>query len=596
MGRTVSDYVMDFVARTGVKDIFFISGGGNRFLAEAMANNPSLNYVCTHNEQALSMAVEGYARVRGFGVGLVTLGPGATNAITGTWGAYLDSTPCMMLSGQSPSRHLIGETGLRQFGVQEVGIIPAVQHFTKYASLVKNASEIGAELRRAYVKAHEGRPGPVWLDIPGDVQNARLPEGTPSPALPLLPYEQFVPSPTDVDRVVDLIRKAQRPLLYVGQGVRLAHAQSELETLLSHVSIPVVTSWNGADLLHETHPLYIGRPGMFGQRAANFAVQNSDLLLTLGARLSVPQVGYNYQTFAPDATRIFVDVDPAELTKKEVQPHYPLQADARAFLRALNSSLSETLAWPEWLAHSKQLKEKYPSVSPAWRNEGRYVNSYVFTEALSRHLRPREVVATDMGTSFTGTYQSLQLQPGQRVITSSGMSAMGWGLPGAIGACLANNRERTICLTGDGGLMFNLQELQTLKHHKLPLKVFIYSNEGYLAMRKMWDRNFQGKKYIGTEKGSGVSMPDFMKLAEGFDLPHSRIRNHTELYQQLPSILESEGPYVCELMMEPNQALEPCLVSRNGPDGKPLPPPDFGDMYPFLSPEELREAMPWRRT
>lgn len=587
MTTKVSDYVVNFIADKGVRDVFFISGGWVRHFAQSLANHPQINYVCNHNEQALSMSVEAYARMRGFGVGIVTSGPAVTNAITGAAGAYLDSTPCMFISGQVHT-HTIKPPRLRQLGIQEVDAVGLVEKVTKYAKLVRNPNDVPYELEKAHHIAKSGRPGPVWLDIPLDVQSANIEESHTLKFSPE-PQRQFGDLEEKIPIVVNLLNNAKRPVIYAGQGIRLSGGEREFERFLEHFHAPVVTSWNGSDLMYEDHPLYAGRPGSFGQRASNLTLQNSDLLLAIGARMSISQVGSNYPSFARAATKVFVDIDPEEHVKNAVRPDIPVTSDALTFLQRLNESIEgKDKHYDEWLSRVNKYKKDYPNTLPEWRSREDFVNSYEFIERLSDALSERDVITTDMGTSFTGTYQSIKLKKGQRIITSSGLAAMGWGLPGAIGACFGHDGRRTICITGDGGLQFNVQELQTVRHHNLPVKIFVLDNQGYLTMKATYNRDFGGR-HVGAEKNSGVSLPDFVKVAAAYGIPGEHIHNHSELARRLPSILDTPGPYLTNIVMDPEQSLEPRVlgIEINGRKHDA----SLEDMTPHLSPEEMKRQM-----
>jgi acetolactate synthase I/II/III large subunit len=586
----VCDYVMDFLVDKGINNIFMIAGGGSKFLNDAVGRKKELKYICHHNEQALSMAVEAHSRIKGFGVGLVTSGPGVTNAVTGVYGAWTDSTPCLFISGQVGSQYTIGNSGLRQYGVQEVDAISIVKSITKYAVMIKNPEDIKYELEKAFHLAKIGRAGPVWIDIPMDVQKAEI---NPEELKGFKTLEEEIVSHEEIDakieEIVKSIKSSKRPIIYLGQGIRLSGGIHELKKLLERIKIPVIASWNAADIIEEDNELHVGRAGMFGQRAANFAIQNCDLLLSIGSRLSISQTGYNFKAFARVAKKIIVDVDDNELKKPNVNPDVSVRCDAKIFLEKLNFRLTEELEWNSWLERCNLWKRRFLNVLPEWKAQKDFVNSYVFIDKLSDFLNEGDVITTDMGTSFTGTYQSIKLKKGQRIVTSCGAAAMGWGLASSIGACIANNRKRVICLSGEGGLQMNIQEFQTIKHNNLPVKLFVVNNQEYHTITEMQERGFDGL-YVGSEKGSGVSFPDTEKIAKAYGFPFLRIENHERLEDGIKRALDSDGAFICEIMVNPKQPLEPRMTSKIGKNGKKYVP-GLEDMAPFISDEEMKKNM-----
>lgn len=590
----VADYITEFVGDIGVKHIFAIPGAGSMYLNDALGRSKSVQHVSNHHEQALAMAVEAYSRVKGFGVGLVTTGPGGTNAITGVAGAWIDSTPCLFLSGQINVKDTIINTKLRQRGIQEVDIISLVKPITKYAAMVTDPNKIKYHLQKACYLAKSGKPGPVWLDIPLDVQRFNV---NPQD------LEEFIPSDEEkpdcdsketlrkkVASTVECLKNSKRPIIWAGNGIKLSGAQKELEDLLKKIKIPVATTWNGADIIEESHELYAGRPGLFGQRGANFAIQNSDLLITIGNRLSIPQTGYRFDAFARGAKKVFVDIDKAEIYEKPIKPDIAIAADAKEFLTELNLQMSGT-AMPDlshWISTCKKWKEKYPVALPDYLKKKEYVNSYTFVDNLSDCLTNSDVIVTDMGTSFTTTFQAFKVKKGQKFFTSSGLASMGFGLPGAIGACFASDKKRTICLVGEGSFMFNMQELQTIVHHNLPIKIFLFNNQVYLSVKIMQDNNFQGF-HVGADAKSGVSFPDMIKIAHAFGIETEQIKNHSELHK-IKNALEAEGPILCEILLDPDEVLSPRLKTTTRKDGSLTQSP-LEDLWPFLGREEFKNNM-----
>jgi acetolactate synthase I/II/III large subunit len=589
----LSEYIFSFIADIGVREVFAVSGGGAMHLVDAVASEERLRYIATHHEQAAAMAAEGYARITGKpGVALVTSGPGGTNATTGVCGAWIDSIPTIFISGQVTSDTLIADTGLRQFGIQESNIVDLVRPITKYAVTVTDPLTIKYHLQKAYHLAITGRPGPVWLDIPLDVQGRmiNLDElGSYVPEEPHIPGERTTLS-RQVEQCIALLRQAERPVLITGYGIRLARAEQEIITLVEELGIPVISSWTSSDLIPTEHELYIGRSGIMGDRAGNFTVQNADLLLILGSRMSIPQVGYNFKTFARSAQRIVVDIDQKELDKPSIKADLPILADAGDFIRELLHQLSNNNVptCPAWLTRCREWKAKYPVVLPEYRTNGDGVNSFHFVDQLAQRLGNDAVVVTDMGTSFTCTMQTFRTKAGQRLFTSSGHASMGFGLPGAIGACFGHDRRQTICISGDGGLQMNIQELQTLVTYKLPVILFVLNNGGYLTIKLMQQNHFG--RYVGSDPGSGVICPDIIKVATAYGIPSLRINNQRELDQQLDSVLNQTGPFICEIMMPEDQPLIPRVSSLKKPDGTIISKP-LEDLYPFLDREEFAANM-----
>lgn len=591
----LSDFVFKYFSENiGIRHIFLISGGGNMHLTDAVGKNKDLSYVCPLHEQAVAMAVEGYVRVNNkLAVGLVTSGPSATNAITGVSGAWIDSIPCIFISGQVNLEDTIRNKPLRQLGLQEVDIVNIVKSITKYAVVIDDPSTILYHLEKASFLARHGRPGPVWLDIPLNIQGAVIDESK---------LKKFDPSELasemdakglkeKVSETINMLNESQRPVILAGNGIRLSNGQKDFEALIKRLNIPVLTTWGGADLIADDDKLCIGRPGLFGQRAANFALQNSDVLLCIGTRLSIPQTGYNHRAFARKSKVIMIDISKPELEKERIHVELPINYDAGFFLKEMISQLPgyRPRKSDEWIARCRDWKKRYPVVLKEYLDEKSYVNSYVFIDALSDELDNKDVIVTDMGTSFTCTFQTFKVKKGQRFFTSSGLASMGFGLPGSIGACFANNQKRTICISGDGGLQMNIQELQLLVYHKLPIKLFVLNNEGYLAVKNHQDSNFKGH-YVGAGKTSGVSFPDTIKVAEAYGIRTIKINNHDELRSGIKTVLNSEGPIVCEVMMSSEQKLGPRLASRLKKDGTMEQTP-LEEMFPFLEKEEFLKNM-----
>src|SRR3990167_1862694 len=588
----VADYIISFLEGAGVRDFFTVSGGGSIFLDDALAANPNIRYYCCHHEQAVAMATEGYARARGdLGVSVVTTGPGSTNAITGVAGSWMDSVPHMVLSGQVFLNQTIRKTGARQIGVQEINIIDIVRPLTKLAVMVESADKIKYFLQKAVYVAKAGRPGPVWLDIPADVQNARVhPDDLVSfDPSELKPAEFDAHLKEKVREAVNFLRAAKRPLVHVGQGVRIAGAAQEFRRLIETHRLPFVSARNVNDMIETDHDLYVGRPGTFAQRGANFAVQNCDVYLAVGTRLSLPQTGYRSKDYARHARRIMVDIDRAELEKDTLDIHLKIHADAGRFLRELIDQLqSVQLNTTSWVEQCRHWKKKYPVVLPEYKDQKGSVNSYYFTDVLSDLLGPGDLIVTDMGIAFQGTHQAFRVKKGQRLFTNCGYAAMGWGLPAAVGACIGIGKKRTICIAGEGGLQMNLQELATVMHNKLPIKLFVLNNGGYLTIKQTQEYGFGGR-LMGCNQDSGLSFPDMKSISAAYGFDFLRVRDQKNLKSAVEKAISGPGPFVCEIMMDPNQAQIPKFLARKNPDGSTLPTP-LEDLYPYLDEAEFKKT------
>ncbi len=593
----VADYVMQTLADRGVRHLFLVTGGGAMHLNDAIGRESRMEYVCNHHEQASAMAAEGYARVSGqIGVVNVTAGPGGVNALNGVFGAFTDSIPMLVLSGQVKRETCLHTHGLggklRQLGDQEVDIVAMVRNITKYAVMVTEPESIRYHLERALHLATTGRPGPCWLDIPVDVQGAQI---DPASLRGYDPSEDKRDS--DEDRlpvicreVIEKISAAKRPVILAGTGVRLAGAVDIFQRVIEKLGVPVTTAWTH-DIVASSNPLFCGRPGSIGDRPGNFTVQNSDLVLIIGSRLNIRQVSYNWGNFARHAEKIQVDVDRAELEKPMVKIDFPVCSDARLFLGEMERQLGHykpTPAHRDWLHWCRERRQRYPVFRPeAQMSAGREINPYHFAHVLSRELAPDDVVACGDATATIVTFQCADIQLGQRLFSNSGAASMGHDLPAAIGAAVARGGQRVICLAGDGSLQMNIQELQTVAHHRWPLKLFVLNNGGYLSIRQT-QASFFGLQ-VGATPESGVSFPDSVLLARAYGLNACRLEG-PDFMETLREVLASPGPEVCEVMLDRAQGFEPKLTSRRLPDGRMVSSP-LEDMAPFLSREELQENM-----
>lgn len=592
----LSDYIVTTLASHGIRHVFMVTGGAAMHLNDAFGRESRITKVCCHHEQSCAMAAESYYRVSNRMAAVnVTAGPGATNAITGVYGAYVDSMAMIVLSGQSKRETLVRSTKLplRQLGDQEVDIVKMVKGVTKYSVLVDDPMTIRDHLEKALHLATQGRPGPVWLDIPIDVQAAQI---DPVALKGYDPNEE-VTCRADAGlsesarEILGRMTEAKRPVIYAGTGVRLSGRYDLFLKLADRLGIPVVAAWNSNDLLPNEHPCYAGRPGTIGDRAGNFTVQNSDFLLILGCRLNIRLVSYNWVSFAPNAFKVMVDADEAEMKKPTLSIDLPVHSDLEDFLPLLDQA---TEGWiprhVEWLSWCRERVLRYPVVLSEYWDLKEKVNPYCFMERLSSFLERGEVIACGDGTACVTAFQTIMIRPEMRLFHNSGCASMGYDLPAAIGAAEAlPEKRRIICLAGDGSIMMNLQELQIIAGRRLPVKIFILNNTGYHSIRQT-QGNFFPDNIVGCGTDSGLSFPDFGKVATAFGLPFERCSSHAELDASIRSTLDQEGPAVCEVMLDLTQSFAPKLSSRKLDDGRMVTAP-LEDMAPFLSREELAENL-----
>lgn len=592
----VADYIARTLAARGLRHVFLVTGGGAMHLNDAFGREKGLEWIAFHHEQACAMAADSYFRLTGRLAAVnVTTGPGGLNALNGVFGAFTDSLGMVVVSGQVKRETMVASTGLplRQLGDQEVDIVRVATPLTKYAVTVMDPSTIRYHLEKALHLALEGRPGPVWIDVPIDVQAAPVDpdalRGYDASA------EQVAHPLADVRaaarEVLERIAAARRPVILAGAGIRIAGASEVFRSAVERIGIPVTTAFNAHDLLESDHPLHAGRPGTVGDRPGNFAVQSSDLLVVLGCRLNVRQIGYNWASFARASFKVMVDVDPAEFAKPTVRPDLAVEADVREFLEAVLAEVpsGQTEAHRHWLSWCRERVARYPVVLPAYRRISAPINPYVFVDELFPRLRANDVVVTGDGTACIATFQAARLKRDQRLYTNSGSASMGWDLPAAIGACIASGRRRVVALAGDGSLQMNIQELATVAHHRLPVVLFVLNNRGYHSIRQTQQAYFPDN-IVGCGEESGLSFPDVLLLASAYGLPASRVATHADLPAALEAALSADGPHVCEVVLDSNQPFAPKPASRALPDGRMLSAP-LEDLAPFLSREELSENL-----
>lgn len=602
MTMRVSEFIAQHLVEQGVRHVFLMTGGGAMFLNDALGHQEGLDIVCVHHEQAAAMAAEAYARLSG-GIGVinVTTGPGGINALNGVFGAWTDSIPMLILSGQVKRETSLRHTGisnLRQLGDQEVDIVALAKPICKHVAFIDDPERIRFELEKALHLALCGRPGPVWLDIPIDVQSALVdPETlrgfeeaeTGNPTLAVSELEDVC------KRMLARLAKSQRPVIMAGSGIRSARAETCFHAVVEKLGVPVVTAW-AHDLMASDDPLFCGRPGTIGTRAGNFTVQNADFLLVLGSRLNIRQVSYNFASFARHAYKVQVDIDAAELEKPYLNTDLPIHADARLFLETLNRLLPDDAPIPpaheHWRQWCRGCMARYPAVQPRQRAAGEKINPYHFIETLFDALEPSDIIATANAAACIVPFQAGKIREGMRLFSNSGSASMGYDLPAAIGAYFGalaarGTQRRVICLAGDGSIMLNLQELQTIVHHRLPIKIFIMNNKGYLSIRSS-QNNFFGR-LTGESAASGVSFPDFVALGAAFGIPSFRLAG-PDFAGSLTELLATDGPALIDVTLDETQGFEPRMASRQLPDGR-IVSPELEDMFPFLDAEELSRNM-----
>ncbi len=587
----VADYIFEFIANQGLKHVFFLPGGGAMHLNNALLRQPRLTSVSMLHEQGAAIAAEGYARTSGqFGACLVTSGPGATNALTGLAGAWFESTPVLFVSGQVKRADLKGNSGLRQLGTQELDIVSVVSPLSKYAVCVLEPERVRYELEKCVHLMLEGRKGPVWLDVPLDVQATEI---DPEQLQGYEPQASSVPRAPDADslaRVVQCLKKAKRPVLLVGNGVHGASAQAGLRRLVEQLGIPTLTTWIGADLLENDYPFYFGRCGTVAPRGANFTVQNADLVLAIGCRMDFSITGFDRSQFAREAQVVVVDIDAAEIAKLGDLPDECVVSDAGVFISQLGEGMpAQRLPIDDWLARCVSWKAAYPVVLPEYREQREFVNTYVFTEALCEAMAEGElIIPGSSGAAIDTFWLAAKLKRGQRSVATGGLGSMGYGLPAALGGCLGAGGKRTVSVDGDGGFVMNIQELEVVRRLQLPIKYFVLNNNGYASIRASQSGYF--KETIGCDPASGMSLPDIVALTSAFGIRSLRVSDQSALAETIRDVLEHPGPVVCEVMVEPDQPIGPRVTSRIGKNGVMVSSP-LEDLYPFLDREELAENM-----
>jgi acetolactate synthase-1/2/3 large subunit len=593
----LSDYIFEAIADAGVEHVFFLPGGGSMHLVDSLGRSRVRPILMLH-EQAVAIAAEAYSRVTGnLGVALVTTGPGGTNALTGVAGAWIESTPMLVVSGQVKRADLTGERGVRQLGVQEVDIVGLARQITKSARLISDPQMVRTEVEGALHTARHGRPGPVWLDVPLDVQATDVDPTSQMPFAPALESEVDIGAAADL--ILDALEYAERPLILAGNGVRLAGAIEKLRQFVEIAQIPLVTSRkNGIDVLPADHPMYFGRPGSVAHRYANFAVQTADLIVVLGCRLDLMQVAYDWGGFGRSARKIMVDIDPHEIAKISPPVDVPVVADVGLVLTAMLAELRHDRGLnaihagdrERWVARCRRWKADYPVVEQRHRDLAGSVSTYVLAEQLGARLTAADtVVIGSSGAGIEAFMLAYSAPLGQRAFLTGGLGAMGFGLPAAIGACIASGGGRTILIDGDGGFHLNIQELATLSSLSLPVKIFVLNNNGYGSIRAMQRRHFDGR-LVGSDTASGLVLPDLVRLAAAYGIRAARAADHDVLSEVLRDVLNGNDPVLCIIDSDENEVPEPRVTSRVLPDGS-MESRALEDLAPLLSPEELAAAL-----
>lgn len=588
----LSDYVVEFFEKEKLKDIFMVSGGGCMHLVNSFGKSEKIHYWCTHHEQAAAMAAEGYAKQKNdIGVVLTTSGPGATNTITGVLDCYQDSIPVIFISGQAKRKQTVYNAeidGLRQFGVQEANIIPIVQSITKYAVEVENPQKIRYYLERAIYEAKSRRPGPVWISIPLDVQSANI-DAQELEAFEKTEDEDLMPSTEDINYVIESLKIAKRPVIIAGHGIRLAKADELLEKFVHMYKIPVVTPIMGIDVIAGDDICNIGRIGTKGTRAGNFAMQNADLVISLGSRLAVSVIGHEYELFAREAKKIVVDIDKIEHSKKTIKIDKLICCDVGCFLENVCLKKTELSTFDNWLDMCRTWKAKYPVILSEYDNDESGINYYKFIDILNHRMSNEMPVVSDAGSAFYVVAQAINLKKGQRHITTGGTATMGFTLPAAIGVAIANNSKPVLAITGEGSFMQNLQELEVLKYHSLNIKLFVMDNGGYFSIHQTQKKFFDGN-YVGESEQSGLSFTDIEKLACAFGLAYYKLETIQQCEEKLEKILNRKGPVLIEVRVTEKMEVIPTNASLMREDGIMISKP-LEDMYPFLDRNEFKENM-----
>jgi acetolactate synthase-1/2/3 large subunit len=588
----LSDYVIQYLEQLNVKHVFMLPGGGAMHLNDSLGKSTKIDYVCCLHEQACAIAAEAYARItNNIGLLMVTTGPGGTNALTGITAAYIESTPVLVVSGQVKIMDQIRDQNIRQQGMQEVDIISIVDSITKYAVMITDPMTIKYHLDRALYEAKHGRPGPVWLDIPLDIQAAIIDETKLEGYIPQRVIDKDISR--QVSAIIEILNNSERPVLLAGNGIRLSNGIEEFLQLVDVLNVPVLTTWNGIDLIWEDHPLYYGRPGGLGHRYANFIQQNSDFFLSLGARLNLLQTGYNFDGFARAATKVMVDIDKNELYKINVRPDIPICADAKPFIKEMLKQKHKIVSHSRnmWHQYCGKVKKAYPLIADMDRTRpSKKVDSYLLLDTIADQMAHEDIfIAGSSGSCIDVSMQTFKVKKGQRVFTTKGLASMGYGLPSTIGAVLASGGKRTVCVNGDGGFQMNIQELETLRRLALPVKIFVLNNGGYAQIKGTQTNLFNGHLVACTDD-SKLTLPNIVDVAKAYKLRTVKIYNNSELKEKVAEVLNGNDPVICDVSVSIDQIVSPKQVSYERKDGQMESLP-LEYMNPPLREKELMSNM-----
>ncbi len=592
----IAEQIADFLAKKNIPYVFGIIGAGNAHIFDAIYKKGITQIICVHHEQVATMAIQTFYRVSNIvTAAILTTGGGSTNGVTGVVSAWADSIPGVIISGNENDKYVDLHKNLRMWGVQGYDSSFMVSKVTKYHKQILNPKETIKELDTAFYIAQNGRPGPCWIDIPMSIQATSIPvENMEVFNKCDFNMENFISNEilkNEVSTLIENLTIAKRPLFWLGNGIRLGQAQHLVLPLIEKFNIPTLVSWAGIDLIDSNHSLVYGRAGVYGQRCANFILQNCDVLICIGTRLSISQIGYDINELAREAKIYVVDIDSHELEKYADKYEKSIHTDAKYFIEEmLKCNLDFTNHFTDWIYYCNNLKENFPWVNSSDHPDTNgFINSYKFLEILNQFFKEDAIITTDMGTALLSGHQVLKIKTNQRLLTSLGLGEMGYGLPAAIGACFANNKKEIICLHCDGGMMMNLQELQTIVHHQLPIKIFVFNNDGYLMIKHTQNSLFNSRR-AGVDKNSGVSCPNFSKIAQAFGIPNYSIKTWNDVNTILPVIMNKEGSFICEVEMDPNQLFVPKLSLAIKPDGSLISPP-LEDLSPLMTRQELKKYM-----
>jgi acetolactate synthase I/II/III large subunit len=588
----VSDKIAQFLKDKGIQHVFGIIGSANSHIFDSISKLGYTEIVCVHHEQSATMAMQAYYRITGkITAAIVTAGGGSSNAITGVLSAWADSIPGIVISGQENMRFINAMKDMRMWGIQGFDSALMVDKITKYSALITDSRKSIYELEKAYHIAGNGRPGPVWIDYPMDIQSEKV-------SLDDLDHFNIGENNQnacnlDITNVLDLINSSRRPIFWLGHGVRLSGSENKIALLLEKYRFPTLVTWAGIDMLDDSHVLNYGRAGVYGGRSANFVLQNSDLVIAIGNRFAIPMIGYEHSEFARKAKIIQVDIDKGELEKTQDLVDLSIESDAGIFIAKLlklhNDLNINSLELKNWINICNGYRDRYPYIGPEHADKNGFINSYRFIDKLSDYFKSNQIITTDMGTALLSGHQAIRLKKGQRLMTSTGLGEMGYGLPAAIGASFARNKGEVMSLNCDGGMMMNLQELQTIVHHKLPIKILIFNNDGYLMIKHTQKNLFKGN-YVATDRNSGVSCPDFSKVADAFQIVYYSIKTWEDFDNIVPKIQREDGPVICDIFMDPEQYFYPKLSLAIKDDGSIVSPP-LEDLSPLISRERLKREM-----